>query len=83
MVEALPTAPVDPLPSETITEEPLRWSTSSWRGFPNYECAHNDGYATLSLEDIEDHWRRVHGPPPEPEPAPKPLLYDRFNNPIG
>jgi hypothetical protein len=77
---SLPPPPLDsPAATEAATEG---YVVTSWNGLPNYECSVCP-YATLSEESILLHVLQQHiRPYRQPPDQPRPVIFDRFGNPV-
>ena len=56
-----PTPPADPC-------EGVLYTTSTWKGLPNYECRFC-AFSTVNHQTAFEHAAEIHAPPDEPEAA--------------
>ncbi len=57
------------------------WEMGQWNGLPRYQCRYC-AFDSLEVETIARHYQERHAPPLPPPPPPRPLIFDRFGNPL-
>lgn len=88
--DELDAVPVQPAEGEALVVAATsdgRFVLGSWDGIDQYKCAEfrPNGrpcrYDTLDGREFEEHWLKVHAPPPPPRPQPS-ILVDANGAPL-